>query len=55
VPVKFVSAIMEEHALGAKGHELPYSQSQFDGEFGEEAELREARGILRRYYVCCVE
>jgi hypothetical protein len=55
VPVKFVFAIVEGHASGAKGHELPYRQSQFDGEFGEEVELREARGILRRCYVCCVE
>jgi hypothetical protein len=55
VPVKFVFAIVEEHATGAKGHELPYRQSQFDGELGEEVELRDAGGMLRRCYVCCVE
>jgi hypothetical protein len=56
VPENFeIFAIVEEHASGGKGHELPYRQSQFDGELGEEVELREARGMLRRCYVCCVE
>lgn len=55
VVAKFeIFALVEEHASGVKG-QLPDRQSQFDGELGEEVELREAGGILRRCHVCSVE